>query len=265
MARRPRRVNPDEQLTLVEHLDELRTRLIVTLSVLAISVSVGFWEQSRILKELLKPAQHALGRPNVLLARSPTSGFFLAVGIALYSGLLVSLPVITYNVYAYVIPAFSSDQHRRIRPLAFMLPVLFVGGAAFGWFVVIPPAFDFLLSFNAGSVNYQLDPQSYLQFVAMTLAAMGLIFEMPAIMYTLAKLRIATAARMRRTWRYAVVILAVVAGVLPGADPISFVAEFVPLVLLYGASYLIVRAVDRNRAADEAEDPFGDDIEAQPG
>lgn len=265
MPRPPRRVAPEEHLTLVAHLDELRLRLIVTLSVLAIAISVGFSEQSRILALLLKPAQHALHRPDVLLARSPTSGFFLAIGIALYFGLLISLPVITYNIYAYVIPAFAVEHHHRLRPLALALPVLFLVGVAFGWYVVIPPAFGFLLSFNAGSVRYQLDPQAYLQFISMTLAAMGLIFEMPAVMYTLARLQIATAARMRRTWRYAIVILAVVAGVLPGADPVSFIAEFVPLTILYGVSYTIVRAVDRNRTAGEAGDPFGDDTAPQPG
>lgn len=263
MARPPRRVAPDEQLTLVDHLDELRVRLIVTLSVLAVAIGVGFAEQSRILTFLLKPAQHALHRPDVLLARSPTSGFFLAVGIALYFGLLISLPVITYNLYAYVVPAFPAEHHRRLRPLALALPVLFLGGVAFGWYVVIPPAFDFLLSFNASSVRYQLDPQAYLQFIAMSLAAMGLIFEMPAIMYTLARLQIATAARMRRTWRYAIVLLAVVAGILPGADPVSFIAEFIPLILLYGVSYLIVGTVDRNRATDQTNHPH-DDTQPQP-
>jgi sec-independent protein translocase protein TatC len=132
--------------------------------------------------------------------------------------------------------------------------VLFLVGAAFGWFVVVPAALDFLLAFNADQVHYQMQASSYNQFIALTMAAMGVIFEMPAIMLTLASLRIVTASRMRRTWRYAVVLLALVAGILPGADPVSFVAEFVPLLLLYGISYLLVALVDRRRARSEVGD-----------
>jgi sec-independent protein translocase protein TatC len=248
---RLRRVQHQDELSLVEHLDELRSRLIVSLIVLTIGVSVGFWKQHAILDYLLKPAQSALHRQDVLIGTSPTSGFFIAISISLYFALIVTLPVLTYQLYAFIIPAFAPEHPRRLRVLALAIPALFLTGAAFGWFVVVPAALDFLLAFNSDQVHYQMQPSSYIQFIALTMAAMGLIFEMPAIMLTLASLRIVTAARMRRTWRYAVVVLAVIAGVLPGADPVSFMAEFVPLLLLYGLSYLLVAAVDRRRARQD--------------
>ena len=243
-----RRVGPDDELTLVEHLDELRSRLIVTLSALAIGIAVGFWQSSAILAAAKRPAEDAVGHHLQYLQTGPLDAFMASMSVSFYVGILVALPIATYQIYSFVIPAFSREHHRAIKPLAMMMPVLFTLGAAFGWYVVIPPAMNFLLNFNAADFSVQLRAANQVSFVVLTMAAMGLIFEMPAVMFTLAKLSIVTGPRMRRTWRYAVVILAVVAGVLPGADPVSFIAEFVPLLILYGVSYLIVAAVDRQRA-----------------
>jgi sec-independent protein translocase protein TatC len=251
---RPRRVDPDEQLSLVEHLDELRSRLVISLTALAIGIVVGFWKSSAILAAAKRPAEHAVHHHLQYLQTGPVDSFLAAMSVSFYCGILLALPILTYQLYAFVIPAFSREHHRAIRPLALMLPVLFAIGAAFGWYVVIPPAMNFLLNFDASQFNVQLRAQNQIQFVILTMVAMGVIFEMPAIMYTLAKLRIVTASRMRRTWRYAVVVLAVVAGVLPGADPVSFVAEFVPLLVLYAVSYLIVAGVDRARARESSSE-----------
>ena len=165
--------------------------------------------------------------------------------------MLVTLPMLTYQIYAFAIPAFSREHHRRIRSLALMIPCLFVLGVAFGWFLVVPPALSFLLTFGGSDFEVKLRANEYLQFLTLLLLAMGVIFEMPAVMYTLAKMRIVSARMMRRTWRYAIVILALVAAVLPGADPVSFVFEFVPLLVLYGLSYVLVKGVDRRRAEDD--------------
>jgi sec-independent protein translocase protein TatC len=255
---RTRRVDPEEQLTLTEHLDELRSRLVITVSVLVVVIAVVFWQWREILRWLLKPASHAVGHKVELLQTSPTDAFFTAFSLSLDIAILVTLPLLTYQIYAFVIPAFSREHHKQIRGLALMVPGLFVLGVAFGWFLVIPPALSFLLNFGGSDFTVNLRASEYLQFVTLTLLAMGIVFEMPAIMYTLAKMRIVSASLMRRTWRYAVVLLAVVAGVLPGADPISFVAEFIPLLVLYGLSYILVKAVDRGRAADEASSRWED-------
>ena len=245
MRRTWRRVDPDERLSLVEHLDELRGRLVVSVSALTVGIAAGFFESQRILNLVKQPAEDAVGHPLQYLQTGPMDSFMASISVSFYIGVLVALPVITYQLYAFLVPAFSREHHRAIRPLALMIPFLFLLGAAFGWFIVVPAALDFLLNFNQSSFTIQLRAANQIQFVALTLAAMGLIFEMPAVMLTLAKLRIVTAPLMRRTWRYAVVVLAVVAGVLPGADPVSFIAEFVPLLVLYAISYVIVAAVDR--------------------
>ncbi len=265
---RVRRVDPDDQLTLSEHLGELRSRLVVCVTTLLVVGGVAFWQWEKILRWLTKPANGALDTYNQnhhtqlhhiqFLATSPTSAFFAAFSLSMDVAILVTLPLLTYQIYAFVIPAFSHEHHKRIRGLAFLVPALFLLGVAFAWYLVLPPALRFLLNFGGDQFNVQLTATEYLQFITMLMLAMGVIFEMPAIMYTLAKMRIISAQLMRRTWRYAVVLLAVVAGVLPGADPVSFTFEFVPLLVLYGFSYVLVRAVDRNREADEATSRWED-------
>jgi sec-independent protein translocase protein TatC len=153
-----------------------------------------------------------------------------------------------------VIPAFSETHHKHIKPLVLMIPVLFVLGVVFAWYLVVPPAIDFLVGFNTDSFNYQnMRAKEYVQFVMLTLLALGIVFEMPAVMLVLARLRIMSSALMRRHWRVSIVALAVVAMLLPGVDPVSFLLEFIPLLGLYGLSYFIVVAVERAQGADEPD------------
>jgi sec-independent protein translocase protein TatC len=252
---RPRRVKPDEQLTLVEHLDELRSRILVVLVVFTIAIGVCFYEADRILQFLatplpLKPGEHTYK----FLALSPLDGILTSISIAFYSALLLTMPIATYQLYAFVIPAFAEGYHKHIKPLVIMIPILFIFGVVFGWYLVVPPAIGFVVGYNSSSFDYSsLRAGDYVQFVLLTLLAMGIVFEMPAVMLVLARLRIMSSALMRRYWRISIVILAVIAMLLPGVDPISFIVEFIPLLALYGFSYFIVLAVERTQSSDEPD------------
>lgn len=250
MVKRARRVQPDEQLTLVEHLDELRTRIIVVLAVLTVGVSVCFWQSEELLKFLAQPLPDAI-EDQGFLASSPLDQLMTSIAIAIYGGLLLTLPILTYQFYAFVIPAFSEEYHRHLRPLILLIPALFICGVVFGWFLVVPPALDFLYSFNADAFVSLPRAREYVQFVMLTLVAMGIVFEMPAVMLILARMGVVSSAAMRRHWRISIVVLAVVAMLLPGVDPISYIVEFVPLLLLYAMSYFIVVAVEKGRRSDE--------------
>jgi sec-independent protein translocase protein TatC len=114
----------------------------------------------------------------------------------------------------------------------------------FAWYLVVPPAFDFLINFNQDQFNVQLRAKEYIQFVLLTLLAMGIVFEMPMVMMTLGRLGIVSSAMMRRHWRISIVALAVIAMLLPGVDPISYIVEFIPLLILYGLSYFLVKLVE---------------------
>ncbi len=254
MMRRHRRVHPTEQLSVVDHLDELRSRLVVVLAVLAVAVGVCFWRSGTILNALAGPLPTHHGHAYRFLMTSPLDAVMTSISIAVYGGLLLTMPIATYQLYAYLVPALDERHHRSLRPLVLMIPALFVVGVAFGWYLVVPPALDFLVNFNSQAFSLQLRANDYIQFVMLSLLAMGIVFEMPAVMLILARLRVMSSALMRRHWRVSIVALAVIAMLLPGVDPISFIVEFVPLLALYALSYVIVKAVERGAPEPQTAD-----------
>lgn len=251
---RPRRVGPEDQLTLVEHLEELRTRLIIVLSVLAVAMTACYIENVRIYHFLQQPLDNNVK----LVTLAPTEAFFNAIMISVYGGLLITLPVISYQLYAFVIPAFAHDTQRTIKPLLLMVPALFLAGVAFGWYVVVPPAIHFLTHFNADVINYIPRASDYIRFVMLTLLAMGIVFQLPVVMMMLGRVGIVTSRLMRRRWRESTVILAAFAAILPGTDPVTMTAEYVPMLVLYWMSYFLVRAVEPkpDPAPDAAPEPL---------
>jgi len=143
-VRRHRRVHPSEQLSLVDHLDELRTRLVVVLAVLAVAVGICFWQSGAILNGLAAPLPTQHGHTYRFLVTNPLDGILTSLSIAIYGGLLLTMPVATYQLYAYLIPALDERHHRSLRPLVLMIPTFFIVGVAFAWYLVLPPALDFL-------------------------------------------------------------------------------------------------------------------------
>jgi sec-independent protein translocase protein TatC len=249
---RIRRVKPDDELTLVEHLDELRVRLIFSLLVLTIAVAGCYYESHNILHFITGPIHH-----RQLVTFAPTEAFFNTVMISVYGGLLISLPLLSYQFYAYVIPAFSEESQRTIRPLLLMIPGLFLIGVVFGWYVVIPPAIHFLTGFNQHEYTYFPRAADYIRFIMLTLLAMGAVFELPVVMMMLGRVGIIRSSFMKRRWREAIVVLAVLAALLPGTDPITMTAEYVPMLLLYALSYFLVKAVEpKGSLSDFLSEPF---------
>jgi sec-independent protein translocase protein TatC len=240
MSHRLRRVAHEERLSTVDHLAELRSRAIASLAVLAVAVAVCFWRNQDLLQLLRQPIGD-----RQLATFAVGEAFMVSLKVSIYAGILLALPVITYQVYAFVVPVLAEDQQRHVRPLLLLVPALFVTGVAFGWKLVLPPALGFLLSYNASVYATQLRAGDYIQFVTLTLAAMGLVFELPAVMLVLARVGVVTAAGMRRHWRVSVVGLVALAVALPGTDPVTMLVELAPLLVLYGFSYVLVSLVER--------------------
>jgi sec-independent protein translocase protein TatC len=247
-----RRVKPDDELTLVEHLDELRTRLIVSISVLTIAVAACYAEYGRIFHVLISalPAHH-----HKLVAFSPGEAFFTTLGVCVYSGLIISAPILSYQLYAYIIPAFSDESLKTIRPMLWMIPILFLVGVVFGWFIVVPAALRFLVGFNSGYITYLPQASQFIHFILLTLLAMGAVFELPVVMMMLGRVGILRSSFMRKRWREAVVALAAFAAILPGTDPVTMTAEYVPMLVLYWLSYFLVKAVEPKPSAPDYSTP----------
>jgi sec-independent protein translocase protein TatC len=315
-ALRPRRIGYGEELTVVGHLDELRSRLIVSLVALTVAFGICFWQNHRLLRVIDSPlarqtqeqvrdghgplgATYTVARSardvaiqlhavvSVLAAegqtspaRSSLSGverslerdiaqlsappagdrpvtlgigepFNTTVTVSLIFALILSLPVLLGQGYAFLAPALEQRQRRRAMPLLAAIPALFATGVAFGYFVVLPAAVHFLENFNSAEFNVLVQASQYYKFAAITLLAMGVLFELPVAMLLVTRAGLVSARQLRRNRRYAVAACAAVAALLPG-DAITMLLETVPLYLLFELSVALAAFTERRGRAVDA-------------
>ncbi len=308
-------IGHDERLSTVEHLDELRGRLIVSLVALALAFALCMWQNHTLLRIVNAPLSHqtqkqaragdgplgaayslqhstrtvagelqrvvgalelpgsgvsaqaraalaasgpaltgALGRLSAPPqgAKPVTLGigepFTATIGIAFIFALILALPILLYELYAFVVPALSPDQRRLTTPLMLAVPLLFVAGVAFGYFLVLPAAVRFFQNFNSGQFDVLVQAGQYYHFAAVTLLAMGLIFQIPLAILAITRAGIVSAATLRRNRRYAVIACAAVAALLPG-DAVTMLLETVPLYLLFELGVLLAGILERRRPA----------------
>jgi len=252
MARRVRSVSHEDHLTLVEHLDELRSRLILCLVVLGAALALCFW-QNHLLLEIASgplPDQHKR-----LITFGVTEPFTTTLTVAAYGAIILCLPVFLHQLYAYVLPAFSDAERRVILPILLLFPVLFLAGLAFAYFVVMPAAVKFLLNFNDTQFNVQVRASDYYSFFSTTELACALVFQMPLLILAVTRLGIVKVEQLSSNRRYAYLAIAIVAAALPGVDPVSMLIEMVPLLVLYELSILLARALGRPRESGSMAEP----------
>jgi sec-independent protein translocase protein TatC len=252
MPRRVKAVSHEDRLTLVEHLDELRFRVVVCFAVFGVALALCFW-QNHLLLEIAGgplPQDH-----KKLLTFGITEPFTTTITVAAYGALILSMPILLYQAYAYVLPAFSSSERRTVLPILLLFPVLFLAGIAFAYFAVMPAAVKFLLNFNDSQFNVQVRARDYYSFFSTTMLAGGLIFQLPLAILAVTRLGIVKVEQLRANRRYAYLLIAIVAAALPGVDPVSMLIEMVPLLVLYELSILLARAFGRPGAAGGVAEP----------
>jgi sec-independent protein translocase protein TatC len=241
----------DEQLTLVEHLDELRTRIVVSAAVLVVACGLCFWQKHLLLQIANEPLPEDV-KP---ITFGVTEPFMSTLKISIYGGILISLPVLLYQGYAFLLPALRPTEKRVVLPFLILIPALFIAGVAFAYFVVVPAATKFLLHFNESEFNIQVQASRYYGFLITTLLAVGLVFQVPMGIVAVTRLGIVTPRQLSRNRRYAYLILAVVAMLLPGTDPVTMLIELAPLLALFELSLILARlvGVPPERAGPEPE------------
>ena len=335
MATALRPIGHEDRLSLVEHLDELRTRIIICLVFFLAAFALCFWQNDRILDILDRPleksaftkgsedplersavyqqslkqlslelavlsrqmarsddmsaadkaqwatvarqaAATAAAAPKASARRPVTLGvgepFTVTFKVVGYAALLVSLPFLLWQAYAFVLPAFSPRERQIALPLMAMVPFLFVAGVVFAYYMVLPNAISFLQNFNDDNFDILLQARDYYKFSIMVLAAMGLLFQVPIGILAITRVGIVTPRQLRKNRRYAILVIAVVAMLLPGQDPVTMLLLMAPLLVLFEGSILLAavvdRRVERSRAREEAElaasDEDDDDIPHDP-
>jgi sec-independent protein translocase protein TatC len=308
------RVGHEDRLSVVDHLEELRTRLLVSLAALAVAFGFCLWQNHALLRIINKPLQHqtqkqvragngplgatyvvqqnarvvadqlavvvaALERPGsgasgatreslrgvtprlrraIARLSGPPQGdkpvtlgigepFTATLSIALVFAFVLALPIVLYQLYSFVLPALSPQQQRSATPLILAVPLLFVTGVLFGYFVVLPAAVRFFQNFNSGEFNVLVQAGQYYHFAAVTLLAMGLLFQVPVGILAATRAGVVSVRQLRHNRRYALLACGLVAAFLPG-DAITLVLETVPLYLLFEVSLLLAALGERREA-----------------
>jgi sec-independent protein translocase protein TatC len=310
MPRILRSVGYEDRLSVVDHLDELRSRLIICAVALVVAFAFCFVFNHALLNLLNKPlpsstsgqanhlsglttdsvkehrafvraeglmhelslSRHLAASDRALIAAVATQfgdvaralpktapktvpitigvgePFTTTITVCFYFALLIALPVLLYEAYAFIIPALSSEERRVVLPIMIAAPVLFVIGVVFTYLVVLPSAITFLQGYNSNDFNALVQAKPLYSFEVLTMAAIGLAFQLPIGLLGLQRAGIINGSTLTRHWRYATVIIAVIAAAMPGADPVTTALETAPLVILFLASIVMLKIVDRRDA-----------------
>jgi sec-independent protein translocase protein TatC len=257
--------NPEEddidqtKAPLIEHLIELRRRLIYCVIGLVVTFVFCYIFSQPIYNFLLIPYKLAVGGETRIdmIYTAPQEFFFTQLRVAFFGSIVLSFPLIATQLYMFVAPGLYRSERNAFLPYLFATPILFIIGGAVVFFIVMPLAMRFFLSMQQttgdGQVHIQLTARvsEYLHLITSLILAFGLCFQLPAVLTLLARAGMVTSGWLRKQWRYAVVIIFIVAAILTPPDILSQVGLAIPTLLLYELSILSVRFVERRRAAKE--------------
>jgi sec-independent protein translocase protein TatC len=322
MATALRPIGHDDRLSLVEHLDELRTRIIICLVIFLGAFAVCFWQNDRILDIMDRPLEKSAFHKNsedplertsqyqqslkqlslqlavvsremarsddvspalqsefaalskqaaATAAAAPKAGgrrpvtlgvgepFTVTFKVVGYAALLLSLPLLLWQAYAFVLPAFSPEERRIALPLMILVPFLFMCGVAFGYFVALPRAINFLQNFNDQSFDILIRAADYYKFSVVLLAVIGLLFQIPVGVLAVTRLGLISARQLARNRGYVILALSVIAAIAtPTPDPVTMLVAMAPLVILFELSVQLARVFER-RAEKRAREEWDED------
>jgi sec-independent protein translocase protein TatC len=325
MASALRTVAHDDRLSLVEHLTELRVRIVISLVAFVACTALCFWQNGRVLDILNRPLTQTVQKgandplesgsrwdrgvaawikdssalqrlqagsesdpqikaaltqlaargdklaatvPKVNSRKPVTLGvsepFMQTLKVAAYAGLLLSLPIILFQIYAFVLPAFSPREKQIAFPAMLGVPLLFICGVVFGYYTVVPRAVEFLQNFNTDDFDVLVQAAPYYKFVLMLLLAMGLLFQIPIGIVAITRVGIVSTSQLAHNRRYAILVIAVLAMLLPGQDPVTMSMMMAPMYVLFEGSILLSWLLDRRAGRAVAEDGDFGDLEETP-
>jgi len=244
---------------LMEHLIELRQRLIRALLAFLVMFIICFFFAKNIYNLLVLPYQHAAGPEAKLIYTAPQEFFFTQIKVAMFAAAFLSCPVIFSQIYAFVAPGLYKNERDAFKPYLYATPVFFLAGAMLVFFVVMPNLLHFFIGMQQanepGKAQIELLPRvsEYLGLVMTLIFAFGIVFQLPVVLTLLGRVGIIDSAFLKNNRRYAIVIVFVVAAVLTPPDVFSQLALAIPGILLYEASIISVGMIEKRRAQEAAE------------
>jgi sec-independent protein translocase protein TatC len=247
-VRLPRRLRHGEEATLVEHLGELRARLITSLVAIGVAFVFTYWQRDWLLEKLREPLPDGFE----LITLSPGEPFVTSFTVAFYAAVAIALPIVIWQLWAFLAPALTESSQGTVARLVGAATVLLLAGMAFGYFVALPNILDFLLNFDADQYNAQIRAREYFSFTALLLLGFGVMFELPVFILGLVRLGVLSAATLRKNRRigYGLCLIAVV--LLPGVDFVSMALQALPVVVLFEFSIWLAVFFERRWERDYA-------------
>jgi sec-independent protein translocase protein TatC len=250
------------RMPLIDHLIELRNRLMWSIGAIMVGFGIGYYFKVQIYAFLVHPLAVILkGQPNEhLIYTGLTEAFFTYVKVSFWVGFCLAFPVVAMQIWKFVAPGLYKKERRAFLPYMFATPLLFILGASLAYFVVIPYAWRFFTSFESpgspGMLPIVLEARvsEYLSLVMKLLFGFGVAFQLPVLLTLMARAGLITSAALASKRRYAIVIMFVIAAVLTPPDIVSQTSLAIPLILLFEASIVSCRLVERARAKREAEE-----------
>ena len=256
----PQSTTPDDEpagaMTFFEHLTELRKRIINSLISIGIGAGIGWFVAPYFVNWITKPMLKALGDAHLdqkLVYTHPAGYLNLLITLSVYLGLVIASPWILYQIWLFVAPALYRHERKAITGFLFSTVLLFLSGIAFGYFVSMPYVLHFLISFQ-GPVVPLISINEYFDLILLVLLGLGLVFELPVLIYILSLFGIVTPKFLMDNFRYAILVIAILAAILtPTPDAMTMLVFMAVLVGLYflgvGVSWLVVRRREKRLAA----------------
>ena len=245
----PRRLGHSEEATLVEHLDELRSRIIISLVALAATTTVTFIFHRHLIEWLERPLP---ADRRHLITFGVAEPFLTSFKISLMAGIALAFPILLWQLWSFLAPAFDESSQRVVVVFVLFSSVLLAAGVAFGYWLVLPQALHFLTHYDDRLYHIQIRARDYFSFAVAVLAAVGIVFELPIFVLGLVRIGILSTYTLRHNRRLGYFIVAVIAVLLPGVDPVTTTFEGIPLVALYEGSIWLAVLMERRRGIREA-------------
>jgi sec-independent protein translocase protein TatC len=235
----------DKELSLIQHLDELRRRMYVMAIGVGVMTAISFTFAETMIRILLLPSGQVS-----CITLAPTEGFATFMRVALFSGIALAMPILVWQVFAYVDPALMPNERRFVFRLGPFVVLLFVAGMLFCYFLLLPQALGFLLNFGGGVFQTELRCAEYISFATTFILMLGVVFEVPAVMFALVRIRVLSRARLAGMRRYVFLGVFVVAALItPTPDPFNQSLVAIPMYLLFELGLFLSRFAGAPRAA----------------
>ena len=244
--------------SLKPHILDLRKRLSISLGVLIVAFFACFWVYEPILNWMMVPVNAVLPQGSYMVAIEVQETFFTALKVAFFSGFIISLPVIFWQFWLFLSPGLYANEKKFIIPFVFFATMMFLIGASFAYYVVVPIGFDFLINFGSAVVQVMPSIGKYVGFFTKLLFGFGVAFELPVITFFFATVGILNDKMMKDFFKYAIVLIFILSALLTPPDVLTQFLMSGPLIILYGISIMIAKAINpyKEEIDDETEEEY---------